>query len=314
MKPIAFFIFLLVGVCNCFSQVDSTKIPFASYWSKGDSYDFKITKISQRWNENELTINDTTSYIVNFDVIDSTETSYKIKWSYLTNLSDFIIPDHLKDKFFKYKTTNVVYKTNEVGSFIEVENWEEISTMLKQMFNDYVEILKAESNVDKKSLDKIIQPMLNALSTKEGVELYILKEIQLFHFPFGADYSIKEPLVYDHKYPNIYGCDSLKAKTKVYVERVNYDSSFCVLVQEMKLDSKDARRVMAQIFAKIEVGNKEMERAIQGSKFEVMDFNRFEYYYKPGVPSKIETVRTSLMNVMGVKTKSVEKSIIELIQ
>ena len=40
---------------SLFSQIDSTKVPFISYWSIGDSYDFKISKIEISFeNNNDL--------------------------------------------------------------------------------------------------------------------------------------------------------------------------------------------------------------------------------------------------------------------
>lgn len=55
-----------------------------------------------------------------------------------------------------------------------------------------------------------------------------------------------------------------------------------------------------------------MKDALKTSKFEITDKNTYEYYYYPGLPHKIETERTSIININNEKGKRIEKTIIEL--
>lgn len=147
--------FVLINTFSVFSQSQSKKKSFVSYWSKGDNYDFKITKVKQQWRESELIKNDSTQYIANFKVIDSTASSYKIKWSYKTDLKNtYNIPDELLQKFAKYEMTGdykeagkdlvveVIGKVNkgylsdginieENGLLLNVENKEDFHSYLK---------------------------------------------------------------------------------------------------------------------------------------------------------------------------------------
>ena len=82
MKKYVWLLGIFIFSANLFSQTDSTKIAFISYWSVGDSYDFKISKASRTWENDTLTEENFEEYIANFTVIDSTENSYTIQWSY----------------------------------------------------------------------------------------------------------------------------------------------------------------------------------------------------------------------------------------
>lgn len=75
--------FLLTSLFS-FAQIDSTKVQFVAYWSIGDSYDFKVTKVKQQWKEGKQTKDEKRSYTANFKVIDSTATSYTIDWTIKT--------------------------------------------------------------------------------------------------------------------------------------------------------------------------------------------------------------------------------------
>ena len=76
---------LLLSTCLqvcALAQSDSTNVAFVSYWSVGDEWHFRITKIKEQWKEGVLAKKDSSQYIAWLEVIDSTENSYKIKWSF----------------------------------------------------------------------------------------------------------------------------------------------------------------------------------------------------------------------------------------
>jgi hypothetical protein len=61
------------------------------------------------------------------------------------------------------------------------------------------------------------------------------------------------------------------------------------------------------------LGDKEMKEAMKNAKFDIKDNNRFEYYYHPGIPVKIETHRESIIDMANEKGKRVDQTIIELL-
>ncbi len=79
MSKVLSLITTLVIASNVYSQMDTTKIAFVSYWFVGDSYNYRLSKIKELWKEGHLTKDQQQDYRAGFTVIDSTATSYTIK-------------------------------------------------------------------------------------------------------------------------------------------------------------------------------------------------------------------------------------------
>jgi hypothetical protein len=314
MKKIFSIVTILAITTNLFGQIDSTKISFVSYWSIGDSYDFKVTKINQQWKEGELTKDQKQEYIANFTVIDSTENSYTISWSYENDLGNtYKIPEELMEKFSKYKLTEIKYKTSEVGDFLEILNWKEVGEIMNNMFDDLIEVLGKNDEKKQNALTTAMQPFKQIYSSKQGVEQLVIKELQYFHFPMGLEYDITEPIYYDDEVANMFGGKPIKAKAKLYFENVDFEESFCVVKQEMSLDPNDAKEMLKQAFEQMKIGDKGMEEALKTAIFQIEDKNVYEYYFYPGIPHRIETIRESNFQNAKEQIKRIDKTIIELI-
>ena len=312
-KTLSLITILLIST-NLFSQIDTTKIAFVSYWSIGDSYNFKISKIKKQWKEGKLTKDQKQDYIANFKVIDSTENSYTINWSYENDLGNtYKIPEKLLDRFSKYKITEIKYKTSEVGYLIEILNWKEVGDTMNSMIVDIIEVLGDKDEMKKDALKTALQPFKQIYSSKQGVEQLVLKELQYFHFPMGLEYDITEPLLYDDELPNMLGGRPIKAKAKLYFENVDFEESFCVIKQELSLDPKDTKDLLKQFFKQMKLGNKEMKKALETAVLQIEDKNVYEYYYNPGIPNRIETIRETIIDIDKEKVKNIDKTIIELI-
>lgn len=314
MKKIFSLITVISVTTNLFSQIDTTKVAFVSYWSIGDSYDFKVSKTHQQWKEEILTTDQKQEYIANFTVIDSTENSYTIHWSYENDLENtYKIPEELLDKFSTYKLTEIKYKTSEVGDFLEILNWKEIGETMNNMFDDIIEILGENDDEEQDALKTAMQPFKQIYGSKQGVEQLLLKELQYFHFLMGLEYDITEPLFYEEELPNMFGGKPIKAKAKLYFENVDFEESFCVVKQEMSLDPNDTKEMLRQVFEQIKPGDTGMEEALKTAIFSIEDNNVYEYYYTPGIPHRIETVRETIIDIDKEKGKRIDTIVIELL-
>ena len=314
MKHLFAIWFILFGAFTSFAQTDTTAVPFVSYWAKGDSYDFKITKIKQQWRGEEQTKNDTSSYVANFLVLDSTATTYKIKWSYETGLAEnYNLPQDMLEKLSEYQQIDVIYITSELGEFVEIENWEEISKMMTSLFDELIDIYSKNGEVEKEKFTKVMQPMITMYQSKEGIELMAYKELQLFHFPMGVEFTVGDTIKYEDELPNMFGGPPIKAPTKLYLDEVDFDDSYCSLIQEMTLDPKDTQKMIISFFKKMGIKDKEVKKMLKESEINVSDYNTYNFYFYPGVPDFIEATRTTLMNINNTKAVRVDITQIELL-
>jgi hypothetical protein len=313
MKHLLSLITLLTLTTHAFSQGDSTNVPFVSYWSIGDSYDFKITNTKQTWKKGELSTDEKQEYIANFTVIDSTPSSYTINWSYENDLSSmYNIPDNLMEKFSQYELTEIIYTTSEYGDFIEILNWAEIGTVMNNMFDDIIEYLGDNDEKKQDALRKAMQPFKDVYSSKEGIEQIVLIDLQYFHFFLGAEYDVTEPIIYDDEVPNLFGGKPIKAKSKIIFESIDFDESFCVIRQEMSLDPEGTKEFIEDVFKQMKLGSKEIKKAFKTAKMQVEDRNVYEIYYYPGIPRKIETEREVIIKIENVEVNTIAKTVILL--
>lgn len=314
MRSVFTAIFLAFGFLTCFGQEQNESVPFIAYWAKGDSYDFRITKIKQQWKDGLIVKDDSSSYEVNFVVLDSTDINYRIRWTYLTNLSEFNIPDELVDKFSKFQITEVVYSTNENGEFLGIDNWQEISEMMKGLFSEILDEIELNQTEKPEDFKLKMQPFLDVYNSREGIEQLVFKELQFFHFPFGYEFSVKEPLFFEEQLPNMFGGNPLNAESKIYIEEVNFEDSFCVMIKEMKLNPEDTKLMLGALFKNMKVEEEKLAELMENAKIEINDHNRFEYFFYPGVPYFVETNRETFVEIDGEIGKRIEKIKIELLQ
>jgi hypothetical protein len=306
-------LFFIANFFVGYSQIDTTTVPFVSYWAKGDSYNFEVTKVEQEWKMGNKVRNDTSSYVVNFTVLDSTANDYTIKWSYINELKKFGIPSNLRERFSKYENIDVIYKTTELGEFVEIVNWKEISDTMKDMFAVIVDVLSETKTIDRETLEQSMAPLLKVYESKEGIEQLVFKELYFFHFPFGVEFSATEPIEYEEFLPNLFGGDPIRGETKVFFDTINFEEDYCVMRKQMNISPEDTKELLSTLFKQMGLDEEEFTKELEKSTMRIEDDHRFEYYYYPGIPISIHTNRKLEIKIKGEELKKLEQIFVEWI-
>ena len=315
MKYILIFLSCLFFYHHSFSQTDTTEIPFVAYWAKGDSFEFKVTKVKNQWKEGQLTEADTATYYARFKVLDSTETSYRISWKYDFDMSRSLnIPAVLMDRILGYKSMDVLYTTTETGQFVGVENWEEIRDQTLGMFKDLLSVLEEESGKNVGEIQKAIAPLISVFESKEAIEQIILKELQYFHFPFGFALVVADTLEYEERLPNMFGGSPIPAQARVYVESVDFEEAHCELTYQLDIDPEASKNLLTSLFKRMGLNDDAFEEALEIAELNITDRNQFEYFYYPGIPVFIETRRETFAKLPQEEIKRVDMIQIEWVQ
>jgi len=315
MKKLLTLFFISFFIPNIFGQVetDTTSVSFVSYWSIGDSYDYKVTKLKQQWKKGVLKKSDTTKYKATFNVIDSTATSYTINWKFKNQLlNTYKFSEEVKKELSQYSFTDVIYKTSEMGEFQGIQNWEEISKMTKELFTKMPELISSGTPKEIKRIKKAMKPFAEIYSSKEGIEQLVLAEIMLIHFPFGLEYDITEAIEYDDEITNFAGGDPIKAKSKLTFDKVDFEEEYCSIDHITTLDSEDSKRVVNQLLKKMGMKGKEFKKVLKNSIYDITTKQRLEYYYYPGVANFIEAQKTVKIDINGDVGRRVDTVTIEL--
>jgi len=217
--------FLLLAKLASFGQIntaDSTA-QVISYWDKGEKQNYSVTTEKTKIKGTDTTSREITTYDVEISVLNANDKSYTIEWNYKNITTNSQNPTVQKLMNIT-KDMKVIFKTDELGAFIEVLNWKEIK--------DYIH--KATSSLRKDfkdipEMDKVLKQIEATFSTKEAIESASIKDIQQFHTFHGAKYKLGEVLEGKMKVPNIYGTEPFDSDFTVYLDEINEEDNNFVM-------------------------------------------------------------------------------------
>ncbi|BDD08273.1 hypothetical protein FUAX_07050 [Fulvitalea axinellae] len=277
---------------------DSLEVPFIAYWSVGDSYDFRITKIIRKWKDDVLQQNDSIEYTAKFTVIDSTETSYKVKWSFENILARRIAKQFSLEALPEAKEPeqlDVIYITDELGTYQGVENWKEIADKTEIVFD---ELIKSTPKKRRKIVKQLLEPIKTSFITKAGIETAMLKELPVFHFPMGVSFLANKVIEYDDEFAVPFSSGPITAKSWFKLHDVDTANGYCIISQRSEADQESALKLIKTLFQQMQLGEKEeISLKLEDAVFDIQDENIYEYFYNPGVPNFIQTHRVLNANL-----------------
>ena len=223
--------FLLIGFF-AFGQInmaDST-VQVITYWEEGETQYYTITKKQIQLKGIDTISVEKASYDVEITVLKETDDSYTIQWQYKNLYSPNPITQKLLDLT---SNTKIIYKTDEMGVFIEVENWEEIKNHMEEKAN----VLKEELKITPE-ISKAIYHIAESFTTKEAIESVVLKEIQQFHAFHGGKYKLGEILEEQTKVPNIYGNEPFDCYATTCLYEINEENNSSILRATTEIDAE----------------------------------------------------------------------------
>lgn len=232
-------LFILIGLSfNANSQIlnDSTA-QFVAYWSMNETQTYRVNQNSYKIKSSDTLDRETISYDAELTIIDSTASGYTIKWTYKN--FEYQTDNRFTEKLMKIaEDMSVIYKTDELGVFQEVNNIDEIKGYMNRGLDTLVTEFKDVPNIL-----PIINQVRQTFSTKEAIEAATINEIHYFHAPFGTKCSLS--LIYEgeKKLPNIYGGEPFDAKVQtdlVEIDTVNSTAMIRILTAVDSVQAKQA--------------------------------------------------------------------------
>jgi hypothetical protein len=184
-------LFTLLGALIIFdvsAQItpSDSSIQVITYWSKNDKQTYKVTNTKYHVLKGDTTGREVTTYDVDVTVQDSTEKSYTVEWKY-KNVTAEGVNKFTASLMGLANNTRVVFKTDEMGAFIEVINWKEVQSLMKQGLEKIRKDFKDVPNIK-----AITAEVEKRLTTKEAIEEQGIYDILQFHTFHGAKYTLNE--------------------------------------------------------------------------------------------------------------------------
>jgi hypothetical protein len=233
MKKFTVLSLLSLFIMPLFAQINmaDSSVQVISYWDKGEKQNYAITLEKIKIKGEDTTSKELISYDVEVSVTGATKNSYTVQWDY----KNFKTND--KNEFTQElskinKNMQVIYKTDEMGGFIEVVNWKEIKAYNQKA----VAVLKKKFGTAPE-IEKMLKQIENTFSSKEAIEAASIKDIQQFHSFHGGKYKLHEEISDKIKVPNVLTNIPFDADYSLYLDEINETDNNYILRSSQVVDS-----------------------------------------------------------------------------
>lgn len=201
---------LIFTISKVHSQINfaNSTVGAVSYWNKGEKYNYELDINKFSIKDIDTTVTEHINFDVEISVLNSSKNSYTIQWLYKNVNSCSYSPSSFLYRMIinTMKGMKIIYKTDEIGNFVEVLNANEMKEYVLKM-------AKPSSSIESSLLDMRIK---NLYANKETIEAKSISYILLFHMFFGSEYKLKEKLKQTVKSPN-----NLDLDVTVCLEEIN---------------------------------------------------------------------------------------------
>nr|MBI1229516.1 hypothetical protein [Cytophagales bacterium] len=234
MKGLRVLVFVNLLGANAFGQIDmnDSSAQVIGYWDLNETQSYLITQENIRVRGDDTTSREFYKYLVDMTIVDSTENSYLIDWFY----SDYDVQtdnELIKKLAAVAEDMTVRIRTDELGAFQEVINWEEVRAHILKG----TEIL-AQDTKDIPNMDEVIKQLEGMYSTKESIELGAVKDMRQFFTFHGAKYEYGKDYNADMKVANLRGGEPFDAKVTVWLDELNPDDNNFIIRMQQTVDSE----------------------------------------------------------------------------
>ena len=237
---------LLLSIAG-FSQnvVSDTSATCVAYWRKGDVKNIEITKTSRTLNAGKEKRSTQSSYGAIITVLDATDKGYVLQWQCKPGKDDqkYSFRDDVLNEL--YLNLKVIYTTDETGMFDSIVNYSEIRKFIDASIDAIGKEMGATSD-SSKALDLI----RGIFATRQSIEQLAMKDISLFHSPYGVEYSLRHPQSIDTEVPNFLGGEPFPAIVTLGLRKVDKKNDRANIYIRQKLDKEKTAAIMNKVLDK----------------------------------------------------------------
>lgn len=241
MKKLQLVIILILGfTINTFSQaVTDSTIAMIAFWSNGDKATYEFKEVEDKLSKGEKTLK-TTTYDMIMTITDSTNNNYSVKWEYENYKIDYELEQFEKDLMEICEDIPIHYRTDELGAFETIENWEAMKNIADKAFTKWIS--------DKEDLpDSIsvgLKNMMLSMFESEQQMNYWARDIKFFHYLYGANLSRTVPFEGIKLYTNPFIKKTMEGTQRVEVIAVDEENWIAQIKVKSGIDGDKAKSLM----------------------------------------------------------------------
>lgn len=254
-----------------------------AYWKKGATKTLYINHNKTTGGHQDVDF----FYEAAVTVLDSTATGYTLQWIFHLPESVKQAKPGLADSLPVFEGLKMIYTTTGTGMFTTLSNWETVR-------DAYVKMM--EYSLPKKLDSTAIAAIEKAKAmygTREIVESALIREIQLYHFPFGYEFSTQQVSA-NTQLPNPFSATPIPAVQTIQIKAINQKAGDFKLAITLAIDKSAARTVFEAIVNKMGMDKDKVvaEAKQMLDSFEITDYSEYLITPSTGWIKRIDYKRT----------------------
>ena len=222
---------LLIMRVNCQINIADSTTQVIGFWDINEKQTYLVSNEKLKIQEDDTISREFTKYEVDITIQDTIENGYLINWFY----RDYEVEtdnELIKKLSSVIEDMNVQIKTDDLGIFVEVVNWEEIRDYIIKGTSMLKDELKTIPN-----MDKLVTQWENMYNSKQAIEAGAINEILQFHYFHGLKYKLWEDYTYDNKLANMFGGEPFDAKVTFWLDEINDEDNNAIYRMHQSVDS-----------------------------------------------------------------------------
>ncbi len=183
------FIFLLsFSITRTLAQDDDNSVNIVPGWSKGEKHtvQFTSTIINQQTGGSGEKKYESV-FTVQFTVAEVSEQGYLLNWTYTGAQLDENDPQFENRILARLKDRPLQIRLSDVGQFTAFVNATEIKPIVDQALDELV-----QANAADPAKSTQYKAYKQAIATPDGLEAIILKQVKVYFFSFGYNFTLKK--------------------------------------------------------------------------------------------------------------------------
>jgi hypothetical protein len=200
------------------------------HWKKGDTHSV-VMKTTLDETTNGVAKNYRSALNAKFVVTEKDTSGYIVEWTYTKALLAANEIDLENNILAGLLNTKLLIKFSLTGRFITLVNVDEVKTATDKVIDELIagSAANPSMNVQYKGAKQLV-------STKQGLEIALLKQIKFYNFSFGYNYKLNSPQVNHLKFPNPMGGQSFDAIENVKLTKLDNANKICVIETSKMVD------------------------------------------------------------------------------
>lgn len=213
MKKITFIIICVLATAAAYAQApkDST-VNIIARWKAGEKYAYEYSQKEFKIVNGDTTEVSHSNSIHIYEILEETETSYKVSISYKDEYSSDQVNNLLSDLLTeRYGDPKVIFTTNQYGTLQSIDNIQELSDQIVSIIDDMVKILINVTEATPMEQVDLVKDQLKATFSNHDTIIKIFAEdigrVLYFH---GCGMKLDQEYTGQIQVPSIYpGVDQL---------------------------------------------------------------------------------------------------------